>query len=112
MAYTPGVAEPCRKIESGADPGEYTIIPNTVAVVTDGSAVLGLGNIGVVAEMPVMEGKAVLFKAFARGEHSQSRAVLTSAALWKNHYPYPIPRTGSQWITGIPFPVLLPEFCP
>ena len=65
MAYTPGVAEPCREIESGADPGEYTIIPNTVAVVTDGSAVLGLGDIGVLAGMPVMEGKAVLFKALA-----------------------------------------------
>lgn len=65
MAYTPGVAEPCREIEKGADPGDYTIIPNTVAVVTDGSAVLGLGNIGVLAGMPVMEGKAVLFKALA-----------------------------------------------
>lgn len=64
-AYTPGVAEPCRKI--AADKHEayrYTIKGRTVAVVSDGSAVLGLGNIGPEAAMPVMEGKAVLFKAF------------------------------------------------
>ncbi len=65
LAYTPGVAEPCREIEKGTDPGEYTVIPNTVAVITDGSAILGLGDIGVLAGMPVMEGKAVLFKALA-----------------------------------------------
>lgn len=65
VAYTPGVAEPCKAI--AADPAcvyDYTIKRNTVAVVTDGSAVLGLGNIGPAAAMPVMEGKAVLFKEF------------------------------------------------
>lgn len=65
IAYTPGVAEPCRKI---ADDKElvykYTWKANTIAVVSDGSAVLGLGNIGPEAAMPVMEGKAVLFKEF------------------------------------------------
>src|ERR1700710_709723 len=65
MAYTPGVARVCEAI--AADPElahEYTWVPNTVAVVTDGTAVLGLGDIGPRAAMPVMEGKAVLFKAF------------------------------------------------
>lgn len=65
IAYTPGVAEPCKRIAE--DPSEayrYTIKSNTVAVVSDGSAVLGLGNIGPEAAMPVMEGKAVLFKEF------------------------------------------------
>ena len=65
MAYTPGVARVCEAIAarpSLAD--DYTWIPNTVAVVTDGTAVLGLGDIGPVAAMPVMEGKAVLFKQF------------------------------------------------
>ncbi len=65
IAYTPGVAEPCRIIAE--DPTEayaYTIKANTVAVVSDGSAVLGLGNIGPLAAMPVMEGKCVLFKEF------------------------------------------------
>lgn len=65
-AYTPGVAEPCREIHK--DPGQvykYTSKGNTVAVISDGSAVLGLGNIGAKAAIPVMEGKAVLFKAFA-----------------------------------------------
>ena len=64
-AYTPGVAEACRAV--AADPAaayDYTVKSNTVAVVTDGSAVLGLGNIGPLAAMPVMEGKAALFKAF------------------------------------------------
>ena len=65
-AYTPGVAEPCRKIhENPEDVYKYTIKGNTVAVVSDGSSVLGLGNIGAEASIPVMEGKAVLFKEFA-----------------------------------------------
>jgi malate dehydrogenase (oxaloacetate-decarboxylating) len=65
MAYTPGVARVCEAI--AADPAlvdDYTWVPNTVAVVTDGTAVLGLGDIGPSAAMPVMEGKAVLFKQF------------------------------------------------
>lgn len=65
LAYTPGVAEPCRKIAE--DPQQayaYTMKANTIAVVSDGSAVLGLGNIGPLAAMPVMEGKAALFKTF------------------------------------------------
>ncbi len=65
IAYTPGVAEPCKAIaENNDDAYKYTIKANTVAVVSDGSAVLGLGNIGAHAAMPVMEGKAVLFKEF------------------------------------------------
>jgi malate dehydrogenase (oxaloacetate-decarboxylating) len=66
MAYTPGVARVCEDIhEDRAKAFEYTIKKNTVAVVSDGSAVLGLGNIGPEAAMPVMEGKAMLFKEFA-----------------------------------------------
>ena len=65
LAYTPGVAEPCRKIaENPSDAYKYTMKVNTVAVVSDGSAVLGLGNIGPAAAMPVMEGKCALFKTF------------------------------------------------
>lgn len=65
IAYTPGVAEPCRAIaENPKEAYTYTIKSNTVAVVSDGSAVLGLGNIGALAAMPVMEGKAALFKDF------------------------------------------------
>ena len=65
IAYTPGVAEPCKVIhEHPEEVYHYTIKSNTVAVVSDGSAVLGLGNIGAKAAMPVMEGKAVLFKEF------------------------------------------------
>ena len=65
IAYTPGVAEPCKAIaEDPEDAYKYTIKSNTIAVVSDGSAVLGLGNIGALAAMPVMEGKAVLFKEF------------------------------------------------
>src|SRR5207244_5304801 len=66
LAYTPGVAEPCREI--AARPEEaytYTTKGNLVAVVTNGTAVLGLGNIGPLAGKPVMEGKGILFKAFA-----------------------------------------------
>ncbi len=66
IAYTPGVAEPCRLIAQDQSLAyTYTIKSNTVAVVSDGSAVLGLGNIGPFAAMPVMEGKCVLFKKFA-----------------------------------------------
>lgn len=65
IAYTPGVAEPCRAIAADKEAAyKYTIKSNTIAVVSDGSAVLGLGNIGPYAAMPVMEGKAVLFKEF------------------------------------------------
>ena len=65
LAYTPGVAEPCKVIAKDKEAAyQYTIKANTVAVVSDGSAVLGLGNIGPYAAMPVMEGKAVLFKEF------------------------------------------------
>jgi len=65
LAYTPGVAEPCKAIASGESYENYTIIPNTVAVISDGSAVLGLGDVGTLAGMPVLEGKCVLFKALA-----------------------------------------------
>jgi malate dehydrogenase (oxaloacetate-decarboxylating) len=66
VAYTPGVAEPCRKISENPNLVYlYTLKKNTVAVVTDGSAVLGLGNIGPYAALPVMEGKAIIFKEFA-----------------------------------------------
>ena len=65
IAYTPGVAEPCKVIAKDKEAAyTYTMKANTVAVVSDGSAVLGLGNIGALAAMPVMEGKAVLFKEF------------------------------------------------
>ena len=66
IAYTPGVAQPCIEINKKPEEAyELTIKANTVAVVSDGSAVLGLGNIGGLASIPVMEGKAVLFKEFA-----------------------------------------------
>lgn len=66
LAYSPGVAEPCREIEKDRKAiYDYTSKGNTVAVVSDGSAVLGLGNIGPYAGLPVMEGKAILFKEFA-----------------------------------------------
>lgn len=65
IAYTPGVAEPCKVIAEDKEAAyKYTMKANTIAVVSDGSAVLGLGNIGPYAAMPVMEGKAVLFKEF------------------------------------------------
>lgn len=65
LAYTPGVAEPCKVIATDKEASyKYTMKANTVAVISDGSAVLGLGNIGPYAAMPVMEGKAVLFKEF------------------------------------------------
>jgi malate dehydrogenase (oxaloacetate-decarboxylating) len=66
VAYTPGVAEPCREISTNPDLAYiYTLKKNTIAIVTDGSAVLGLGNIGPYAALPVMEGKAIIFKEFA-----------------------------------------------
>ena len=66
LAYTPGVAEPCRRIHADAsDVYRYTSKGNLVAVVSDGTAVLGLGDIGPLAAMPVMEGKSILFKEFA-----------------------------------------------
>src|ERR1700739_1550598 len=66
LAYTPGVAEPCLEIEKQrGDAYKYTAKGNLVAVVTNGTAVLGLGDIGALAGKPVMEGKAVLFKRFA-----------------------------------------------
>lgn len=66
LAYSPGVAEPCRKIQENPDDMyKYTAKGNMVAVISDGSAVLGLGNIGPKAAMPVMEGKSILFKSFA-----------------------------------------------
>src|SRR6476620_12720830 len=66
LAYSPGVAEPCKEIYKKPETVyDYTMKGNTVAVVSDGTAVLGLGNIGPEAAMPVMEGKAVLFKSFA-----------------------------------------------
>ncbi len=66
LAYTPGVAEPCRKIAEDKEKiYDYTMKGNSVAVISDGSAVLGLGNIGPDAALPVMEGKAILFKEFA-----------------------------------------------
>ena len=65
LAYTPGVAEPCKEIAKDSELAyKYTLKANTVAVISDGSAVLGLGNIGPYAAMPVMEGKAALFKEF------------------------------------------------
>src|SRR5690625_791490 len=66
LAYSPGVAEPCKEIHSNPrNAYDYTMKGNMVAVVSDGSAVLGLGDIGHEAALSVMEGKAVLFKAFA-----------------------------------------------
>ena len=66
LAYTPGVAEPCLEINKDVDKSyELTRRANLVAVITDGTAVLGLGDIGPEAGMPVMEGKCALFKAFA-----------------------------------------------
>ena len=66
LAYSPGVAEPCREIAKDADLAyRYTGKGNLVAVISNGSAVLGLGNLGALASKPVMEGKALLFKRFA-----------------------------------------------
>src|SRR5512145_533125 len=66
LAYSPGVAEPCLEIEKNpADAYKYTAKGNLVAVVSNGTAVLGLGNLGALAGKPVMEGKGILFKRFA-----------------------------------------------
>src|SRR5687767_14862900 len=66
LAYTPGVAEPCRAIQKDPELAyKYTTKDNLVGVVTNGTAVLGLGNIGALAGKPVMEGKGILFKKFA-----------------------------------------------
>ena len=79
LAYTPGVAEPCREIYRHPDDVfRYTARSNLVAVVTNGTAVLGLGNIGALASKPVMEGKGVLFKRFAGGHASCYIAQLSS----------------------------------
>src|SRR2546425_12060494 len=76
LAYSPGVAEPCLEIKRDPDlVYTYTARGNLVAVVTNGTAVLGLGNIGAVAGKPVMEGKANLFKQFAIWTCSTSRSV-------------------------------------
>ena len=77
-AYTPGVAEPCRKIkENPDDVYKYTFKGNMVAVVSNGTAVLGLGDIGPEAGLPVMEGKAVLFKEFGGVDASPSASMPT-----------------------------------
>ena len=86
IAYTPGVAEPCKVIARDPEAAyTYTMKSNTVAVVSDGSAVLGLGNIGALAAMPVMEGKAVLFKEFGGvnavpGKDKESAKVVVNGA--------------------------------
>ena len=65
LLYSPGVAQPCIEIFNNAeDVYEYTMKGNTVAIVSDGSAILGLGNLGAAASIPVMEGKVMLFKKF------------------------------------------------
>src|SRR5699024_12653676 len=84
LAYSPGVAEPCKEIHE--DPRkvlEYTMKANTVAVVTDGTAVLGLGAIGPEASIPVMEGKAVLFKSCSRIDGGI--LALHTSATYDNH---------------------------
>ena len=82
LAYTPGVAEPCREIKRDRSAAyEVTSKGNMVAVITDGSAVLGLGDIGPDAALPVMEGKAVLFKRFAGIEPDFHKDALFRAKL-------------------------------
>ena len=88
LAYSPGVAEPCKEIyDDKSKVYEYTMKGNMVAVVTDGTAVLGLGNIGPEASLPVMEGKAVLFKSFA-GVDAFPIALNTGIAIIKLLYRY------------------------
>ena len=87
IAYTPGVAEPCKVIAEDPEAAyKYTMKANTVAVVSDGSAVLGLGNIGALAAMPVMEGKAVLFKNLA--ESTLFRSVWTPRIRKRSSKPW------------------------
>ncbi len=83
MAYSPGVAAPCLAIhEDPATAAEYTARGNLVAVVSNGTAVLGLGNIGALASKPVMEGKAVLFKNSPTSTYSTSKSMrMKSVAL-------------------------------
>ncbi len=88
LAYTPGVAEPCKVIhEDVKEAYTYTLKQNTIAVVSDGSAVLGLGNIGPEAAMPVMEGKCALFKAFgARTKswrQSSASSLRSAVSIWR-----------------------------
>src|SRR5690348_4685248 len=86
MAYTPGVGRVCMAIHDDPDKAyEYTIKSNTVAVVSDGSAVLGLGDIGAAADMPVMEGKAMLFKEF--GDVEAWPSCLTPKATTRSSRP-------------------------
>ena len=108
IAYTPGVAEPCKVIAEDPEAAyKYTMKANTVAVVSDGSAVLGLGNIGALAAMPVMEGKAVLFKEF--GGVTLFRSVWTPRIRKRSSKPWstsPLPSAGSIWRTS-PLPAVL-----
>ena len=101
IAYTPGVAEPCKVIAKDPEAAyKYTIKSNTVAVVSDGSAVLGLGNIGALAAMPVMEGKAVLpgetveihdGQIFIDGSKTPLKDVTTKEFMQGSFGPYTVP---------------------
>ena len=110
-AYTPGVAEPCRKIhDNKKDVYKYTAKGNLVAVVSDGTAVLGLGNIGPEAAMPVMEGKAVLFKEFGGVDafpiclDTTDTELRASAALtWKISLPRNASRLRHVWRKSLIF---------
>ena len=101
-AYTPGVAEPCRKIkENPDDVYKYTFKSNMVAVVSNGTAVLGLGDIGPEAGLPVMEGKAVLFKEFGGVDASPSASTPTTPpASSRPARPSPRPSAASIWRTS------------
>ena len=84
LAYSPGVAAPCEEI--AADPEKaysYTSKGNLVAVISNGTAVLGLGNIGALASKPVMEGKAVLFKKFAGIDSMHRLSRVSVASIWR-----------------------------
>ena len=82
LAYTPGVAEPCLEIEQDAEKAyEYTAKGNLVAVISNGTAVLGLGDIGALAGKPVMEGKGLLFKIFAGIHRKEKPYVVRSLAV-------------------------------